>query len=88
MIEKTIEIENELGLHSRVAALFVQICSKYKSEICIKKDDFEINAKSIMGIMALGASKGENVHIIINGPDKEEAMEEIEMFFKNLVETD
>ena len=88
MIEKTIKIENELGLHSRVAASFVQICSKYKSEIYIKKDEFEINAKSIMGIMALGASKGENVDIIINGPDKQEAMEEIEMFFKDLVQTD
>lgn len=88
MIQKTIEIENELGLHSRVAASFVQICSKYKSEIFIKKDEFEINAKSIMGIMALGASNGENVGIVIDGPDEEEAMEEIVMFFKNLVETD
>lgn len=88
MIEKTIKIENELGLHSRVAASFVQICSKYKSEIYIKKGEFEINAKSIMGIMAFGASKGQNVHIIIEGPDNEEAMEEIELFFKNLVETD
>ena len=88
MIQKTIEIDNVLGLHSRVAASFVQICSKYKSEIFIKKDEFEINAKSIMGIMALGASKEENVDIIIDGPDEEEAMDEIVMFFKSLVETD
>lgn len=88
MIHKSIEIENELGLHSRIAASFVQICSKYKSEIYIEKDDFKINAKSIMGVMALGASKGEVVNIIVNGPDEEKAIEEIELFFKSLGDLD
>lgn len=88
MIHKSIEIENELGLHSRIAASFVQICSKYRSEIYIEKDDFKINAKSIMGVMALGVSKGEIVNIIVNGPDEETAIEEIELFFKSLGDLD
>lgn len=84
MIHKSIEIENELGLHSRIAALFVQVCTKFKSDIYIEKDDFQINAKSIMGVMALGASQGEIVNIMINGIDEKEAMKEIENFFENL----
>ncbi len=86
MIYKSIKIENELGLHSRTAALFVQLCSKFKSDIYIEKDDFQINGKSIMGVMALGASLGETVNLIINGSDEEEAMKEIELFFANLDE--
>lgn len=88
MIHKSIEIKNELGLHSRTAALFVQLCSKFKSEIYIEKDDFQINGKSIMGVMALGASLGETINIIVNGSDEEEAMKEIELFFKDLDEID
>lgn len=86
MIHKSITINSESGLHSRTAALFVQICSKYRSDIFIEKDDFQVNAKSIMGVMALGASQGEIVNIIIDGSDEEKAMEEIETFFKNLNE--
>ena len=77
-------MENDSGLHSRTAALFVQICSKYKSEVHIEKDDFKINGKSIMGVMALGAARGETVNIIVDGPDQEEALEDIILFFKNL----
>ena len=84
MIEKSIKIENDSGLHSRRAALFVQLCSKYQSDIHIEKDDFKINGKSIMGVMALGASYGETVNIIVDGSDEEQAIEEIELFFKNL----
>lgn len=88
MIHKSIEIKNELGLHSRIAALFVQICSRYKSDIYIQKDDFQINAKSIMGVMALGASEGDIVNLIASGVDEVEAVKEIEIFFENLEELD
>lgn len=88
MIHKSIEIKNELGLHSRIAALFVQICTKFKSEIYIQKDDFQINAKSIMGIMALGASEGDTLNVIVSGVDEEEAIREIELFFENLQDLD
>lgn len=88
MIHKSIEIKNELGLHSRIAALFVKICSRYKSDIYIQKDDFQINAKSIMGVMALGASEGDVVNIIVSGSDEEKAVNEIEVFFENLEDLD
>ena len=84
MIHKSIEITNNEGLHARVAALFVQTCSKYKSDIYIEKNGMQINAKSIMGIMALGASKGETINIIVDGYDEEEAMKAIEELLKDL----
>lgn len=88
MIHKSIEIKSELGLHSRIASSFVQKCSKYQSDIYIQKDDFQINAKSIMGVMALGASYGDTINIIVSGSDEEEALEKIEEFFENLQEFD
>ncbi len=88
MIHKSIEINSELGLHSRIAALFVQKCSRYNSDIYIQKDDFQINAKSIMGVMALGASDGDLINIIVSGSDEKEAIAEIEVFFENLEDFD
>lgn len=84
MLHKSIKIKSEDGLHSRVASLFVKTCTKFKSDIYIEKDGMQINAKSIMGIMALGASQGEDINVIINGYDEEEAMKSIEEFLENL----
>ncbi|KNF09141.1 phosphotransferase system phosphocarrier protein HPr [Gottschalkia purinilytica] len=84
MVEKTITINNELGLHARPAALFVQACGKYKSDIYIEKGDNKVNAKSIMGIMALGVYQGEEIKIIASGYDEEDALKGITEFLENL----
>lgn len=84
MIKKTVKIENELGLHARPAALFVRTSSKYKSDIFIEKGNFKVNAKSIMGIMAMGISEGDEIDIIVDGADEEKAMEGIVEFLKSL----
>jgi len=81
MIKKEFEIFNKVGLHARPAALFVQTASKFKSEISIEKGNKTVNGKSIMGVMTLGASSGDKVTIIIDGPDENEAIEVIEEFF-------
>ncbi|MFZ5966439.1 MAG: HPr family phosphocarrier protein [Bacillota bacterium] len=75
MISKEITIINKLGLHARPAALFVQMTNKYDSDVFLEKGTKKINAKSIMGVMSLGVSKGETVTIITDGPDEQEAME-------------
>lgn len=77
MIRKEFEIKNEMGLHARAAALFVQTTNKFASDIFVEKDNDRVNAKSIMGIMALGISKDSKITIIVNGIDEEEAMEEL-----------
>jgi len=81
MIKKEFEIFNKVGLHARPAALFVQTASKFKSQVSIEKDNKTVNGKSIMGVLTLGASSGDKVTIIVDGPDENEAIEVIEEFF-------
>ncbi len=78
LIEKKLTIQNELGLHARPAALFVQIANKYESDIVVKKGRQEVNGKSIMGLLTLAAEKGATLHIKVNGPDAKEAIQELE----------
>lgn len=84
MLKKDFKIKNELGLHARAAALFVKSANKFSSDIFVAKNDMKVNAKSIMGIMALGVSKSANITIITDGIDEEEAMKELE----NLIEVE
>ena len=78
MINKEFIIKNEIGLHARPAALFVKTTNKFLSDIMIKKADKTINAKSIMGVMAIGIAKGETIEIIIDGADEENAIQAID----------
>ncbi len=78
LIEKKLTIQNEVGLHARPAALFVQIANKYESDIVVKKGRQEVNGKSIMGLLTLAAEKGATLHIKVNGPDAKEAIQELE----------
>ena len=74
-------IKFEEGLHARPATEMVKICSVAKSEIQLTKEDTTVDPKSILGIMALGASKGEPVSISVEGEDEEEIFEKITEFF-------
>jgi phosphocarrier protein HPr len=65
--EKTLLIQNELGLHARAATKLVQIASKYPCEITVTKDGHEVNGKSIMGVLMLVASKGTSVTVKAKG---------------------
>lgn len=86
MITKIAVIKNSIGLHARPAALFVRTCSKYRSEIFVEKDGKKVNAKSIMGIMALGVSPDEKIKITIDGIDEEAAMKDILDLIENGLE--
>jgi len=77
LIERDIVINNKLGLHARPAAIFVQIANKYESEVSIKKGKYEVNGKSIMGIMMLAAGKGAKIKLVVNGEDAHDAIEEL-----------
>jgi len=79
MIEKTVTIGT--AFETRSAALLVQTAGKFDSNILIKIDERMANAKSIMGIIALGASQGQTVQLMINGPDETLAMAALEQFF-------
>lgn len=77
MKRKEVEITNKLGLHARPASLLVKLASKFESEIQLIKDDTEINAKSILGVMMLAAGPGQRVTITADGSDAQEAVDAI-----------
>ncbi|MBE7413915.1 MAG: HPr family phosphocarrier protein [Deltaproteobacteria bacterium] len=73
-LERTYTIKNKLGLHARAAALFVQLANRFDSEILVRKDDQEVNGKSIMGILILAATQGSKVTLRVEGGDAEGAL--------------
>ncbi|HHE40019.1 MAG TPA: HPr family phosphocarrier protein [Candidatus Cloacimonetes bacterium] len=81
MITKTVTLINKLGIHVRPASLISKKASKYKSNFMIRKDDMEINGKSVMGIMMLGAGLGTELELFFDGVDEQEMMEEIVELF-------
>ena len=75
MTQKTIIIKESLD--ARQAAFFVQTAGKFQSDIRIAIDDKKVNAKSIMGIIALGMTVGQSANIIAEGSDEEAAVNEL-----------
>ncbi len=75
--EVVLTIENELGLHARAATMFVQLASKYHSEIFVSKDGREVNGKSIMGVLTLVAAKGSKIHVRVEGEDADDLLKAI-----------
>ena len=82
-VTKGVEIVNRLGLHARAAATLVELTNKFEAEVTIAKDDLEVNAKSIMGILMLAAAKGSTIRVRADGPDAEEAVSAIAAHIAN-----
>lgn len=78
MITRDITIINKLGLHARAAAKFVQLASRFSSEIHLNRGGRRVNGKSIMGVMMLAASKGTTLTLEADGEDEREAVERLE----------
>lgn len=71
---KVFEIKNKLGLHARAAAKLVQVATKFKSKIYLEKDGWEVNGKSLLGILTLGCPQGDHLIIRAEGMDAPEAI--------------
>ena len=74
MISRDVTINNNIGLHARPATFFVQKANSYKSSIWVEKGDRRVNAKSLLGVLSLGISKGAVITLISDGVDEEEAL--------------
>jgi len=83
MISKNLSVLNKLGLHARAAAKVVFLANKFRSNITLVKDHKRADARSIMKILMLSASKGSIIRIIIDGTDQNEAMASLEGLFQN-----
>lgn len=75
VVERTLRIVNSLGLHARPAAAFVKIAGAYRCHLLVRKDDLEVNGKSIMGMMMLAAECGSDLVIRAEGDDAEQAVQ-------------
>lgn len=83
MIEKIVKIKNKAGLHTRPAATIVKLAARYKCEFFISRDGMHINGKSIIGVMTLAAEEGAELTLTFEGPDEEDAANEILKFFND-----
>ncbi len=81
MIQTEVEIVNKAGMHTRPASFLVKIASKFKADFYIIKNGFQINGKSIIGVMSLAAEFGSKLILKFDGPDEVKASEEIVNFF-------
>jgi len=77
MQQREIEIVNKLGLHARASAKLTQLASQFDAEVWMSRNGRRVNAKSIMGVMMLAASKGAKIVLEIDGPDEEQAMQQL-----------
>jgi phosphocarrier protein HPr len=75
VVERSAPIVNRLGLHARPAAEFVKVANRFHAHIVVRKDDLEVNGKSIMGMMMLAAECGSALLIRADGDDAEAAVE-------------
>lgn len=80
MISKSMTINIPKGLDARPVALLVQVASQYESSIYVEIQEKKVNAKSIMGMMSLGLAEGEQITIIANGPDEQDAVNAIDKY--------
>ena len=77
MCVKEVLVQNQVGLHARPATFFIQKANEYKSSIWVENEEIRVNAKSLLGGLSLGIVGGTSIRIIADGPDEEEAVENL-----------
>ncbi|NLM60584.1 MAG: HPr family phosphocarrier protein [Clostridiales bacterium] len=89
MFSREVMIDNEVGLHARPATFFIQKANEFKCAIWVEKDDRRINAKSLLGVLSLGITKGSRINLIADGVDEEEAVNAlVELISSNFSESE
>jgi phosphocarrier protein len=73
-VRRTVEICNERGLHARASAKFVKMASDFEAAIRVVREGQTVDARSIMGLLMLGAGPGAEIEIEADGPDAEAAV--------------
>ena len=82
-VETEVTIVNRLGLHARAAAKLVAQASRFESEVLIERDNRKVNAKSIMGVMMLAATRGTSLRLKATGPDADAALASLTTLIEN-----
>jgi phosphocarrier protein HPr len=76
-VQATVEIVNQLGLHARAAARFVETASRFAAEVTVANGDESVSGKSILGLMMLAAGQGTQLTLTAAGADAEAAIDAI-----------
>ncbi len=88
MAEKVVIVQNRAGVHARPAALIAQTANKFISEVFMTKDEMEINAKSIMGVITMAAAYNSSITIRTEGSDADDALAALCNLFDSKFEED
>lgn len=83
MAEGTVEIRNKLGLHLRAASTLAQTAARFASTVTVTRGKESVNARSVTGLMILGAGTGTKLKLKVDGPDAEEAFKAVKALFDN-----
>ena len=87
MISQNVTIQNSVGLHARPATFFVQKANSFKCSIWVEKDDCRVNAKSLLGVLSLGITRGTKITLIADGDDEALAVAGLaELIDKDLIQ--
>lgn len=84
MVSETITVNLTEDAEARPVAVLVQKASQFDSKVYIQSGDKKINAKSIMGMMSLGLSQGEEIVVSADGEDEENALQDLSAYLKNV----
>ena len=74
MVSRNVTIQNSVGLHARPATFFVQKANSYKCSIWVEKEDCRVNAKSLLGVLSLGITRGTKITLIADGEEEAAAV--------------
>ena len=83
MIVEHVQVKNKAGLHTRPASMIVRVAARFTSDFFISKDGYEINGKSIIGVMTLAAEQGATLTLTFEGDDEAEAAKAIVQIFND-----
>ena len=82
MVSAKVKVLNETGIHLRLANLIVNAASQFEATVMLEKDGLEVNAKSMLGVAMLGAEKGAELMLNIEGGDEQEALDTLTGLFE------
>ena len=77
MYEQKVTLSNEIGLHARPASIFIRQAVKFPCDITIVKAGRSYNAKSIMSVLSMSASKGDEIIVRAEGDDEQDAVDSL-----------
>ncbi len=83
MYSKEVVLQNQVGLHARPATFFIQKANEFKSSIWVEKEERKVNAKSLLGVLSLGITRGTSINVIADGIDEKEAVDALVALVEN-----